>query len=88
MLVALAKNGGVIQVCMVGEYLKEIPFSFERDSARHAVISRYGNYYNLTPEKQEEFLKAWTAVDSIFPPVLATVSDFVDHIDHIVQVAG
>lgn len=88
MLTALAKNGGVIQVCMVGEYLKEIPSSPERDSARHAVISRYGNYYNLTPEKQEIFLKAWFAIDSIFPPVLATVSDFIDHIDHIVQVAG
>ena len=88
MLVALARNGGVVQVCMVGEYLKEIPDSPERDSARQAVIDTYGNYYNLTPEKQDEFLKAWFAVDSIFPPVMATVSDFVDHIDHIVRVAG
>jgi membrane dipeptidase len=88
MLLALAKNGGVIQVCMVGEYLKEIPASPERDSAQHAVIAEYGNYYRLPPEKQEGFLKAWFAVDSVFPPVMATVSDFVDHIDHIVKVAG
>lgn len=88
MLVALAKNGGVVQVCMMGDYLKEIPASPERDSAQHAVIAEYGNYYRLPPEKQEGFLKAWFAVDSVFPPVRATVSDFVDHIDHIVQVAG
>jgi membrane dipeptidase len=88
MLLALAKNGGVIQVCMVGEYLKEIPDSPERDSARQAIRSKYGNYSDLTPDKMEEFRKAWFAVDSIFPPVMATVSDFVDHIDHIVQVTG
>ncbi len=88
MLTALAKNGGVVQVCMVGEYLKEIPVAPERDSAQHTVISRYGNYYKLTPEKQEEFHKAWFAIDSVFPPAMANVSDFVDHIDHIVQVAG
>lgn len=88
MLLALAANGGVIQVCTVGEYVKEIPAYPERDSAKRAVISKYGNYYNLPPDEQEVFLDAWFAVDTIFPPVLATVSDYVDHIDHIVQVAG
>ena len=88
MLLALADKNGVIQVCTVGEYLKEIPAYPERDSAQQAVISKYGNFYKLPPAEQEVFLDAWFAVDSIFPPVLATVSDFVDHIDHIVKVAG
>jgi membrane dipeptidase len=88
MLLALADNDGVIQVCTVSEYLKEIPAYPARDSARQAVISKYGNFYKLPPAEQEVFLNAWFAVDSIFPPILATVSDFVDHIDHIVQVAG
>ncbi len=88
MLLALADNDGVIQVCTVSEYLKEIPVYPSRDSDRQAVISKYGNFYKLPPAEQEVFLNAWFAVDSIFPPILATVSDFVDHIDHIVQVAG
>jgi membrane dipeptidase len=78
MLLALADNDGVIQVCTVSEYLKEIPVYPSRDSDRQAVISKYGNFYKLPPAEQEVFLNAW----------FATVSDFVDHIDHIVQVAG
>jgi membrane dipeptidase len=88
MLLALADNDGVIQVCTVSEYLKEIPAYPARDSARQAVISKYGNFYKLPPAEQEVFLDAWFAVDSLYPPILATVSDFVDHIDHIVQLAG
>jgi len=88
MLLALADNYGVIQVCTVSEYLKEIPAYPSRDSAKQAVISKYGNYYKLPSAEQEVFLDAWFAVDSLYPPILATVSDFVDHIDHIVEVAG
>jgi membrane dipeptidase len=88
MLLALADKDGVIQVCTVGEYLKDIPSYPERDSSQQAVISKYGNFYKLPIAEQEVFLDAWFAVDSIFPPILATVSDFVDHIDHIVNVAG
>jgi membrane dipeptidase len=88
MLLALADKNGVIQVCTVSDYLKEIPAYPERDSAQQAVISKYGNFYKLPLAEQEVFLEAWFAVDSIFPPVLATVSDFVDHIEHIVKVAG
>jgi len=88
MLIALAHKNGVIQVCTVSEYLKELAPFPERDSAKQAVISKYGNFYKLPPAEQEVFLDAWFAIDSIFPPILATVSDFVDHIDHIVKVAG
>jgi membrane dipeptidase len=88
MLLALAENEGVIQVCTVSEYLKEIPAYPERDSAKRAVINKYGNYYMLPPEERELFLNAWFAVDTIFPPILATVADYADHIDHIVQIAG
>jgi len=88
MLAALAKNGGVIQVCLVPEYVKEMEPYPERDSAKQAVVRKHGNYYELADEAREAFLRDWFAVDSIYPPHLPTVSDFVDHIDHIVQIAG
>jgi membrane dipeptidase len=88
MLTALAKNGGVIQVCLVPEYVKEMEPYPERDSAKQAVVRKHGNYYELADEAREAFLRDWFAVDSIYPPHLPTVSDFVDHIDHIVQFAG
>ena len=88
MLQALAEKGGVIQVCTVSEYLKELPPYPARDSAQQAVRKKYGNFYQLPPDQQEVILQEWFAIDSLFPPILATVSDFVDHIDHIVQIAG
>jgi membrane dipeptidase len=39
-------------------------------------------------EEEKAADKEWYSVDSIFPRQLATVSDAVDHIDHIVKVAG
>lgn len=87
MLVALAEKGGIIQVCMVTSFVNEQPYP-ERDSARNEVLLKHGNYFEISPEKQAEFIKDWERVDSIFVPKLATVSDFVDHIDHIVQLIG
>jgi membrane dipeptidase len=88
MLLALAENGGVIQVCLVGEYVREMERDPRRDSARQAVVQKHGNYYELEEEARDAFLVDWYAVDSIFPPNLPSVSDYVDHIDHIVQIAG
>lgn len=88
MIRVLAEKDGVIQVCMVGEYLKELAPCPERDSAQQEVRRKYGNFYQLPPDEREAFIEAWFAVDSIFPPKMATVSDFADHIDHIVEIAG
>ena len=87
MLVALAGKGGVIQVCAVSMFVKEQPFP-ARDSARNEVFLKHGNYYELPPDKKAEFVTDWYRVDSIFPAKNATVSDFVDHIDHIVNLIG
>ncbi len=37
---------------------------------------------------QEVFMKDWHQVDIDFPPRLAAVKQVVDHIDHIVRIAG
>ena len=42
----------------------------------------------MTDEEMKEARKDWMAVNEKFPPVLATVSDVADHIDHMVKVAG
>ncbi len=88
MLKALADNGGVIQMCILSDYVKTPPPYPRRDSALRAIREKYNGFKGLTDEQEAMAHKEWHAVDSIFPPVLATVSDMVDHIDHIVKVAG
>jgi membrane dipeptidase len=88
MLLALKENGGVIQLCILSAYLKTPAPYPERDSAKQAVFLKHGNFYDLDQEAKEAFLVDWFAVDRDFPEELATVSDAVDHIDHIVDLVG
>ena len=88
MLLKLKENGGVIQMCILSAYVKTPAPDPRRDSARAAVREQHGNYYELDEEAREAFLVDWYAVDRDFPRELATVSDAVDHIDHIVELIG
>ena len=88
MLLQLKENGGVIQMCILSDYVKTPAPNPERDSARAAVYEKHGNYYELDEAGREAFIVDWYAVDRDFPRELATVSDAVDHIDHIVDLIG
>jgi len=88
MLLKLAQNGGVVQVCILSDYVKTMPSNPERDSAQFALRKKYNNFDGLTDEQMDQARKEWYAVNKNFPPNLATLSDYVDHIDHIVEVAG
>jgi membrane dipeptidase len=88
MLQALAKNGGVIQMCILSDYVKKMPSYPARDSAQADFEARHSNWDNYTDEQRRNGIRDWQQLDIKFPPVLANVSDVVDHIDHMVKVAG
>jgi len=88
MLRALAANGGVIQMCILSDYVKTPAPNPARDSARAALRLKYRNFDALTDEEMKEARKEWYALDEKYPRELATVSEVADHIEHIVSVAG
>lgn len=88
MLKALAKNNGVIQMCILSDYVKKSPPNPARDSARAAFRAKHGNFDNYSDEDRKNAILEWQENDLKYPGVLATVSDVADHIDHIVKVAG
>jgi len=88
MLKKIAENGGVAQVCILSDYVKEMPENPQRDSAMKVLHDKYPNWSALSEEELKKAWKEWTEMNIKFPPNLATVSDLVDHIDHIVKVAG
>ncbi|MFA5814818.1 MAG: membrane dipeptidase [Bacteroidales bacterium] len=88
MLLTLAQNGGVIQMCVFSAYVKSPDPNPARDSAESALRQKYRDWSKLSPEEQKVARSAYRAVRQKYPEKLATVSDLVDHIDHIVKIAG
>jgi membrane dipeptidase len=88
MLKKLAEKGGVIQMCILSDYVKVIEQDSSRVLAQKSLREKYKNLEELSYDEQQKAYQQWEAVDETYPPILATVSDAVDHIDHIVEVAG
>lgn len=88
MLKALAKNGGVVQMCILSDYVKKMPSNPERDSAFNALRIKHANWGNYDDEQRKAAMKEWHQTEMKYPAELADVKDVVDHIDHMVKVAG
>ncbi|MBI5540513.1 MAG: membrane dipeptidase [Bacteroidia bacterium] len=88
MLIALAKNGGVIQMCILSDYVKKMPSYPARDSAHAAFEIKHSNWANYNDEQRRNGIREWHQLDVNYPPILANVTDVIDHIDHMVKIAG
>jgi membrane dipeptidase len=88
MLKLMAKNGGVVQLTMLSNYLREVPPNAEKDSAIAALRSSMKPVVEMTEEEQNEARESIKKLNDMFPAPLANVKNVVDHIDHIVNVAG
>jgi membrane dipeptidase len=101
MLAAVKKNGGVVQMVAVAEYVKIQP------PERQATINRLNEEFfgpatgrgaggrgggrgaqlaALSPGRRADYDRRTQEIDRRWPP--ANVADFVNHIDHAVKVAG
>lgn len=88
MIKKLAQKGGVIQVCFVQEYVKDLPQPPEREKAFKELRQKFRDRDKMTEQEKTEARKMWMSINEKYPPNLASVKDLVDHIDHIVKVAG
>ncbi len=90
MLKAIQQNGGVVQICILDDYLKELEQTPERQAAVQKLEKEWELLINGKPTLQDirQFLVKKKAIDQQFPKNQPTVADVVDHIDHLVQVMG
>jgi len=79
-LKALARKGGVIQIVALDGFLRL------GSSERRKEISDLRKERDEGKIKIEQFLEGMKEIDAKYPS--ASLSDFVDHIDHAVKVAG
>ena len=88
MLLALKENGGVVQLCVLSDYVKDMPDNPARDSAFSALRAKHNGFKGLSDEQMEKARADWYAADRELPANLASVADLVDHVDHIVKLIG
>lgn len=88
MLVALAENGGVIQICILSSYIKKDEPNPEKDSVMAILMEKFGKLAEADTIERDLLRKEWGEIRSKFPSKLANVQDAVDHIDHIVNLIG
>jgi membrane dipeptidase len=88
MIRALAEIGGVIQICILGDYIAPPDTTSENYQKLEALRIQYDNWQF---KDDRERAAAWRAYDSInryFPASIPTVAQAVDHIDHVVDLVG
>ncbi len=88
MLKALAQNNGVVQMCILSDYVKTPTINNAKDAALDSLRKTYKDFNELSEAEQNVVRKEWFAIMERYSDNLATVSDAVDHIEHIINVAG
>jgi membrane dipeptidase len=88
MLRALAKNGGVIQICILGDYIVAADTTTVNYHKHQELRARYNNWKFSSDDERHRAWMAYDSIDNNFPPALPTIAQAVDHIDHVVKVAG
>jgi membrane dipeptidase len=87
MLQALKKNGGVIQICILSNYLKASEPNPELEAKLKELRGKYGDNSGLSDSLRKQMRSEYRALQKKYEK-LANVKDAVDHIDHVVQVIG
>jgi membrane dipeptidase len=86
---AIAETGGVIQLVAFDSYLRELPPQNQAASAaiiKDMGVNGPGWYASASQTEVAELRERIWALDAQWPR--ATVSDFVDHIAHVVNLVG
>lgn len=87
MLLALKANGGVIQICILSAYIKTPEPNPVLQAKLDSLKNSYGDFSALNDEQRQKYRDERWVIQTKYRK-LATVSDVVDHIDHVVQVIG
>ncbi len=85
MIKAIAAKGGVVQVNFVSDYLKA-PSPAHRAAKTKIRMASVGRI--PSPAQEARSIAQSDSVAQVYASERASVSDVVDHIDHIVQIAG
>ena len=88
MLKLIAKNGGVVQLTMLSNYLRDPVPNITAEKLKKELLSSIKPIDQMTTLEKETMRKRLNEIDDKYPIEPANLKNVVDHIDHIVNVAG
>ena len=89
MIRALAANGGVIQICFLSDYVRTPKPNPEREKAFRELRAKYGARRDIRDEAtRKKAREEYEALNEKYPREKATVSELVDHIEHVIELVG
>ena len=88
MLKLMAENGGVVQLTMLGTYLRDLPPNPEKQAAMDSLMASLKPRSEMSVAERRAAREAFGQINEKYPDPPATVKHVVDHIDHIVKIAG
>ncbi len=89
MIKTLAENGGVIQICLLDDYIKDPDTTTVLYQKQKEIRKIFDTTYNdMTDTEKEEVRKQWRELSEKYPKQLPTVADCVDHIDYVKNLVG
>jgi membrane dipeptidase len=90
MLRAIKANGGVVQLCLLGDYIKAIAQSPQREAALAKLADRQAARFQgkLSQAEVTDLLHKLQAIDDQYPAIKPTLANAIDHLDRMVAVMG
>jgi membrane dipeptidase len=89
MIRKLAEKGGVIQICLLDEYIKEPDTTTVKFQRMKKLHQKYRDEADKMSDAEKEALhKEWGEVQAMNPEALPTVKNLCDHIDHVKNLVG
>jgi membrane dipeptidase len=88
MIKRLAEKGGVIQICILGDYIREADTTSVHYIKLEKLRKKYHNWKYASDDERKAAWAEWDSIDRNFPEILPTVSQAVDHIDYVVRLVG
>ena len=89
MIKALAKNGGVIQICLLDDYIKDpdtTTVRFQKEKEIRKIFST--QWESLNEDEKNKVRTEWRNLGEKYPKKMPTVADYVNHIDHVKNLVG
>jgi len=88
MISALAEKGGVIQICILGNYIRDADTTSMNYIKRNELRIKYNNWQYANEEQRKAAWAEWDAINKEYPQELPTIAEAVDHIDYVVNLVG